>query len=1491
MLRMKLRTASSHAAAAALLLLAALSAGAEEASDNPWRDIMLKGRDEAADLIAKADAWLAACDFQRAVPACQRVLLEFPDSLVPAGQDRMTSAAEHVLSRIASFPPEARRIYEVLYSGAAAAKAADLEDERDPRGLAGLARTYPATAAGLLAAEGAARIHFRRGEHEKALRMLNHLFRFAGPDEARWARDAAMMAVCHARTGQAPPQGGVVARLSAAPGAAKLRFQGREADLCETLRKALTRVAATGVPPAEGGWPFFGGDASACRAADGDIQNLTRQSSRDLPEVPMTRGDGNQTDSLFSNIFFLRDVFRPFQPVSRNGVVYVHNGIEFLALNMLKDWEVAWRYRSPHPPADFDDEKFEPNATYTGTVHGGVFYAPMAIPFDSSEIKSKIWQNFITVIQDIPHRRLMALDAATGELLWSAGGRQHAVALADRLSFFAAPCASGGDVFAPARIATGSVTHFIVKFDGRTGAVQWISHVCSGQNELNMFGRQVRESFGSSVSLRNGLLYYCTNLGVVACLDADTGTRKWLFRYKSVESELAPDLMTHKTPPQWYNNPVIASESAVVVTPTDSPLIYGLDPATGEPLWKKENSRRTPRRGGYFDGSDAMATGHFYVLGATQGKVFLSGSKVEALNLRTGASVWTAEFDQRASFEYSRGRGTVSKGVAYVPTGMALYLFDAEKGTKIAKKAWSRPDASEAGNLVITDGVLVSAGPRGITSFFDIESIYRDILARIARDPGNPELHLRAANACIGSKTPRYADAARHFLEARRLAGPKSALEAEAGRGLFACYMREAGDKWKLFQFSSAQESYEKALVEAPGGEDVVAVRLKLAEIHEKKSNAKAAETEYETLIRDHGGLMYDFLGTESQRSGEEIPVGLWSRFRLAELHERLQRFRQAVAIYQDVIASYRGVKYRRTLTDQARDADSAAAARIGEIVSKAGPTVFEEFNRRAADLYAKGVAENDSSLFRKVIDLYPNSDIHPKCVTALAKALLKAGKAGEAIGLLKSFREKFPSSPHTPHALHVLALAYESENLLSISKRILKQLSSEWPQVRISTDDGPAFAGVWAEERLKGDLYRGISALEAPPDLGWPLNQIWTRPLPPRGNPVIVRPSGLRPSSAKDSVFMLYAKSLECFSATDSKKRWEVQIDADAGGVLNSLLVGSRTAVLVTDRGAIGIDLTSGRKLWKKTLPAIARVKGASIGGDVVAINVAENHQSSGLLVLDAISGTEIFARSGLRGQFSGSVPLLGPSGIVTFTRNIDSAVYAFNTDSETPVFEVRAEAGFQSLPVMLANSDLAWVSNDSLVVVGGKDGKVAWRYGIAKAQQDTMRTDGERIAEIACPDDRVPFAVTGTLLLIDPAGKALKWKTQLDRNLGYAIDSFSQDHVYLVEKNFSGSDASTGLTAFSLIDGSLAWKIRLLASDSAKVTTVIGRELGLVQAFVRDGSGRYKGQYSVFDIKSGLLRRQIQIDSQLKHTPTFDVADGKLVFVADGLLEAWGR
>ena len=123
----------------------------------------------------------------------------------------------------------------------------------------------------------------------------------------------------------------------------------------------------------------------------------------------------------------------------------------------------------------------------------------MEVPASSVGLDSTRYHNY-EVIPAIPQRRLLALDPRTGRMLWEAGAKERPLSFLDHLSFSTEPLAMDGRVYLAGAVFEGIPTAFVVALDGEDGSLIWKRRICAGSQELNMFGRPIREYCGSPIS-------------------------------------------------------------------------------------------------------------------------------------------------------------------------------------------------------------------------------------------------------------------------------------------------------------------------------------------------------------------------------------------------------------------------------------------------------------------------------------------------------------------------------------------------------------------------------------------------------------------------------------------------------------------------------------------------------------------------------------------------------------------------------------------------------------------------------------------------------------------------------------------------------------------------------------------------------------------------------------------------------------------------------
>ena len=204
-----------------------------------------------------------------------------------------------------------------------------------------------------------------------------------------------------------------------------------------------------------------------------------------------------------------------------------------------------------------------------------------------------------------PRESLVALDAVTGEIRWSAGPVSPASEDDLMTRYDAAPGLGRHSVFAAWSRVEGEDEDLIgasvglTSFDKASGRVLWRREICRLTPTATAQTRQGIRVLSTAPVVSEGILYHVTNAGVIAALDAATGTPLWVVRYPhgwnttprgpeaAFDAHDAVSLAAGApgTGPHFNNQPPLLRGGRLYVTPTDSDHFLCLDAKTGKVLW------------------------------------------------------------------------------------------------------------------------------------------------------------------------------------------------------------------------------------------------------------------------------------------------------------------------------------------------------------------------------------------------------------------------------------------------------------------------------------------------------------------------------------------------------------------------------------------------------------------------------------------------------------------------------------------------------------------------------------------------------------------------------------------------------------------------------------------------------------------------------------------------------------------------------------------
>lgn len=326
----------------------------------------------------------------------------------------------------------------------------------------------------------------------------------------------------------------------------------------------------------------------------------------------------------------------------------------------------------------------------------------------------------------IDHGQLIAVDAAAaarGEMAESFRIYTQLATQPDELRdyVFEGPAVAYGDLLILSGSRLRAQTECALFAFRRDGSLVWSTHLASAADVERYESRNQpsdpRRAPPSPVSIKGGVVYCVTNLGVAAAVDAWTGRVRWLFRYNRIR----PDAMETYDPKSLYDTrgwmrgaPHVWAES-VILAPEDSRYLYVL--------------AREPGRNGELRLQDPLGKAEREALVAadeeTGALVFLARettapsrdrpyfSKAEISRAGVGY-----ENDQGLLFEERLvGTPLLVGQTLYASTNKGLRLYDLNRGL-LCFKAISVPDdllsAREEqyfGNLSLCGDQILSVSP------------------------------------------------------------------------------------------------------------------------------------------------------------------------------------------------------------------------------------------------------------------------------------------------------------------------------------------------------------------------------------------------------------------------------------------------------------------------------------------------------------------------------------------------------------------------------------------------------------------------------------------------------------------------------------------------------------------------------------------------------------------------------------------------------------
>ena len=331
-----------------------------------------------------------------------------------------------------------------------------------------------------------------------------------------------------------------------------------------------------------------------------------------------------------------------------------------------------------------------------------------------------------------------------------------------------------------------------------------------------------------------------------------------------------------------------------------------------------------------------------------------------------------------------RGRGFVTQDSVFVPAGDRLFRYDMKSGRAIEaypdySRMWEK-GSEGPGNVVVTSDHVVIAGDQRVDVYTDLGAARRKLDAEVAAAPRDPQPRLRYAGLLFAAGDPGGS-----------LSKLDEAIELIGGRA---------------------------GMVPGAARDQVFNDSLTFAEKLASGSVGAAAEATKERVLQ-----MFDRAAAAASTPAQQV------RFRLsrAEFAEKERDAATAAKLYQEMLAD--AALRAEPLTDDSTGTPTHAAAvaekAIASLIRQAGASVYEPYQKAAADALEQAQKTNDPSTLLAVAQVYPNASVAPKAMLAAADAYESAGDARGAVHVLRPMYFKYPDSAEKARIIEAMARNY----------------------------------------------------------------------------------------------------------------------------------------------------------------------------------------------------------------------------------------------------------------------------------------------------------------------------------------------------------------------------------------------------------------------------------------------------------------------------------
>ena len=568
-------------------------------------------------IVKRADELMGRGEHREAMRLYQRVIEKYPDDMWSVSEHGVfVPTTLYCQRQLLKLPPKELDYYRTVYDPYAKPLFEKAKKHYSPLDFAYVAYRFCATSYGSAALYELGNAALDAGNFEKACYYYERIRNYHRSTAIDQGELGLRLLTCYKKLGNEKAYAGLKARLEADAGAAGAPMRNflKEVDRSRTERP-----------------DFFSQKASPDALSLADYTLFE-------PLVP----DVSNYDSTWTVKRELGWRFRHpdslIPVIAGNNLLYKDKNIVYC--RSLLTGDLKWEYTEGGLVWDFEK------------VGTGRWSAYDYYPYQDLAVYDGMVYTFI--VKGGPS--LVALDLTTGERRWAAGPMAAASKseLDDR--YAARPAVGAGRVYATVvhddveGDAHLSSTVAVAAFESRNGKLLWRRTLCRltpSKFTISRIRRKIR-IFCSPPVYKNGVVYACTNAGVFAAVDADTGEARWITRYDHkpvmLDALVLPDM--HRDKLFCTNTAPIVFGLYLLAMPVDnSSRLYCLDRFTGKVLWSRVGEGQALR-----------------LVGVWKGQVVVGGSQaLSGWDIPTGEPRLSLKLVEGGA-EFRRGMQVIGRG-------------------------------------------------------------------------------------------------------------------------------------------------------------------------------------------------------------------------------------------------------------------------------------------------------------------------------------------------------------------------------------------------------------------------------------------------------------------------------------------------------------------------------------------------------------------------------------------------------------------------------------------------------------------------------------------------------------------------------------------------------------------------------------------------------------------------------------------------------------